>query len=198
MFRRITALSRALLILLLVVGSATTASASTIRPDGEPAQPFAYWLTLSHAPAPPAQIVIDPGACPGEGSVWCAPPGRIFTYGSSLNRSGFYHELGHQFDYAAMTDVARTRFAAIFHRRYDPATYWQDVSRDRSLAEWFGEGYRLCALYAQLRSPLAIQVDVLFYDYNPSVRQQRRVCALISSVAGEARPTAAPRADAPR
>lgn len=181
MFRRITALPLAVLTLLLAAGWAATASASTIQPDGQPAQPFAYWLVTSHAPEPPAEIVIDPAACPDVVSVWCAAPGRIFTNGSSLSRSGFYHELGHQFDYAGMTDTARAQFAAIFHRAYDAATYWEDVSRDRSLAEWFAEGYRLCALYGQFRRPLAMHVNVLFYEYSPTVPQQRRVCALIRS-----------------
>jgi hypothetical protein len=30
-----------------------------------------------------------------------------------------------------------------------------------------------------------MHVDVLFYEYNPSVRQQRQVCGLIRSVAGD-------------
>jgi hypothetical protein len=98
---------------------------------------------------------------------------------SGLGRSVFFHELGHWFDMRVMTDAARARFAAILHRRYDPTTYWLVGGEDRSLAEWFAEGYRLCSMYRRFRDPVLLHVDVLYYRYEPSARQQRQVCALL-------------------
>jgi hypothetical protein len=90
-------------------------------------------------------------------------------FGRSADRGDFLHELGHQFDYNVMTDAARASFMRIA-RLSGP---WRSASPNPA-HERFAEAYRMCALNP--RRPDETQMG---YLYEPSVRQHRRVCALI-------------------
>jgi hypothetical protein len=100
-----------------------------------------------------------------------------------------WHEIGHVFDYQALTDEQRAWFAR--ELGFNPASSWLPEPDDHESAtagEVFADAYAMCAMN---RSPAGSRtrrgrIVVNWqsgYGYMPTVRQHRRVCNAIWFVA---------------
>ena len=89
-------------------------------------------------------------------------------------RRVLYHELGHVFDLTVLNMRERARFKRIVGIRR--AGWFRGALPP---AEWFGDGYALCAM----RSRLHGRAHSTAYGYAPSPRAHARVCRLIRSAA---------------
>lgn len=185
--RRLTLLTALALLALAAPAHALTFTS----PDGsvETAQ---GWVTSAPVPTPDMTLTLRYGAAAVEAgcAVGCSVAwdfcndsqgcwSELTLWMGTLDRSVLFHELGHVFDKAKMTDALRTRYARIFHRAYwGPGAWWAHTGEDRALVEWFAESYRLCAIYPH-RRPSTIFGDSIGYRYAPRLAQQERACALI-------------------
>jgi hypothetical protein len=137
------------------------------------------WIMRAKVPLPTGRIQVRRIPCPGNvalaACVYTARPRIVYMRPSVQGeRRVFYHELGHVFDLTVLNMRDRARFKRIvgirrsgwFHGALPPA-------------EWFGDGYALCALHRRIRgSPPRTA-----YGYAPSPRAHARVCRLIRSAA---------------
>ena len=122
------------------------------------------------------------------GCVYRRRPRTIYIRpGVRSPRSVLLHELGHLFDLRVMNNGDRGRF-----RRIMRATRRKWWAGRIPLAEQFAEAYSFCARYRRI---VAIG-RYATYDYGPSRRQHRSVCALIVAAARDAAP-AVPAPQAP-
>lgn len=179
----------ALVVVLVGLVSAPTAGAVTlVTPDGQVAQPYQRWADAAKVPTYSGPVELSLAMCPyidngascsfGYDSpprVWLAathtPPDEQATRLHDLE----LHELGHVFDAQVMTGAARERFAAIFGLR---GQGWTEGPYRLRLEEQFAQGYMLCAY--DPRQPFS----ATSIGYAPSIRQHRRVCALIRRAGG--------------
>lgn len=93
------------------------------------------------------------------------------------------HELGHLVDAQLLTDGDRRWFT----RRLgmSPGLAWRDAAKWRTPSEVFADAYAACALkWSPGRKRGRWEVA---YDYIPSLRQHRRVCAGLDRVAARLR-----------
>jgi hypothetical protein len=118
-------------------------------------------------------------ACPGmtDGPA-CYSPDTNTIY---VRQPGFafQHELGHAFDAANLDDGERSRFIHITHLRGP----WRQgtgftAGGLRSPSEKFADAYAACRLRLDPRREWETG-----YDWTPSPRLHRRVCAFISRAA---------------
>jgi hypothetical protein len=160
----------ALLVAVCTLPAAAPAGATVlVTPDGQLGpQPYQSWVDTALVPTPPGEVVLSLGGCPGDPPLpACSPVGRrtIELSPDWASRRVFLHELGHVFD-DVMPDWARGRFRGIVPGR--PAD------------EQFAEAYALCALHLALR-----RQAFAAYDYAPTPRLHRRVCALVRAAGQE-------------
>jgi hypothetical protein len=170
--------------LLAVLGSFLCAgpvdAARILTPDGHRARPFQGWSDHAKVPAPRGYITVTDSRCPGRPEPTCSQPGAIwFSEAWAVNatpRRWFLHELGHQFDYVAMTAASR----AAFEKITGDSRPWR--SPPNSPHEQFAEAYALCALRSRLPRDFAGGG----YLYRPTPDQFHQACALIRSVGDRA------------
>ena len=99
-------------------------------------------------------------------------------------RGVLLHELGHLYDLRVLNHRDRGRFRRILGRSAK-RRWWRG---SRPLAEQFAEAYSWCARYARIVSIARYSS----YDYRPTGRQHRRICALILRAAADRTPARAP------
>lgn len=154
----------------LAVPAAAHATTLVLEDGTAGPQPYQSWVDEASVPTPPGQVTLRLSGCGDAGLIACEErrertldldPGWI-------SRPVLLHELGHVFD-DAMPAWARTQFAALVHR-HDP---WEGPVNPPS--EWFAEAYALCA-----RHPVIRQRYYAAYEYAPTPRRHRRICALIN------------------
>jgi hypothetical protein len=137
------------------------------------------WIQLSKAPLPSGRIQIGRIPCPLSasfaGCVYTRRP-RVIYMRPSLQepRRILYHELGHVFDLTVLNMRERARFKRIVGVR---RSGWFRGALPP--AEWFGDGYALCAIHLRLHE----RPRPTPYGYAPSPRAHARVCRLIRSAA---------------
>jgi hypothetical protein len=160
------------LVLLALLAVAPAAHAVTIvGSDGGPLfDPFQRWADRSAMPTPTGKVTVllHTDACGDAAACTTSLPPTIW-FGKDADRGDFLHELGHQFDYSVMTDAARGSFMRILGL----TGAWRS-SGPNPTHERFAEAYRMCA-----RDPRHPDDTRMGYLYEPTVRQHRRVCALI-------------------
>ena len=165
------------------------AQTSIVTSRGSAAR-YQRWVATAAVPTPRATIAVEAGLCPGAPS-WaaaCSLPleHQIWLTSEGRQRSVFFHELGHVFDWLVMTDGARSRFAALIHRSAE----WNWTSTNHNPpVEQFAEAYSMCARHRVIKA-----VAYGNYDYTPTPARHRRACALIRGAARHpaARPAPAP------
>src|SRR4051794_27959882 len=137
------------------------------------------WAHSAKVPLPSGRIQVRRMVCPGNialaACVYTARPRIVYMRpGVRDARRVFYHELGHVFDLTVLNMRDRARFKRIVGIRR--SGWFQGALPP---AEWFGDGYALCAMRTRLhRTPHATP-----YGYAPSPRAHARVCRLIRSAA---------------
>jgi hypothetical protein len=145
---------------------------------------YQRWTDASRVPTPKGRIEVKltSHAC-GEGGACMsyrrhARPVIEFDFPEGSDRYSHYefvHELGHVFDYLYMNGRERATFEGIMGLR---GRWWAGADPP---GEKFAMAYSFCALGA--RNP-ARSREYWGYDYLPTVRQHRRVCALIRHARG--------------
>lgn len=157
-------------------------------------------LGLPHtAPLPQPMPDVIRAPCPGLedvggchiGAGQADLAGRVYPRGAvffTAGRFARWHELGHAFDDTLMDSAEREAFTRIMRTRYllwswsyeDGGALIQDP---RTPAESFADAYAACALGRQVGEGELWEAG---YNYYPSRRQHRLVCALIESAATDA------------
>jgi hypothetical protein len=141
-------------------------------------QPYQSWVDRAQVPTPPGKVSLHLEPCPGASSdaAGCAmlDDGAIYLGPDGRAKATFFHELGHIFDAAVMTDLPRLRFAAVMHL----SGPWVAAPYTNPPGEQFAEGYALCARHRTIRG-----IWGGGYLYTPDAQQHRRVCALIRQAA---------------
>ena len=150
------------------------------------------WARASLMPTVTGRVVLRLQRCPAlpraAGCVYRRRPRTIYIRpGVRQARSVLLHELGHLFDLRVMNNRDRGRFRRIV--RAPRRKWWAGKV---PLAEQFAEAYSFCARYRRIVSI----GRYASYDYGPSRRQHRSVCALIVAAARDRAP-AAPAPQAP-
>src|SRR3954452_21998701 len=121
------------------------------------------WLHQARTPLVHGRVQLALRACPRHsllsGCVFGRRPRRIYMKRRLPDaRRVLYHELGHVFDLTVLNRRERRSFKRIMHvSRY----HW--FSAERLPAEWFADGYSLCALGHRLSTATP-------YGYRPSPR----------------------------
>lgn len=161
----------------LVVASLVLAQASNgiVFEGDDPSIPtYQTWIDDAHMPTPAVQVSVLGSTDLCRGLDACTRPGYVYL-GPGATRDEVLHEMGHQFDYTIMTDAARAAFMKIMRLH----GLWRSEYGNPP-NEKFAEAYRMCA-----KNPLAPDEHLQGYLYDPTVRQHRRVCALIRRTAAE-------------
>src|SRR5882757_92693 len=134
-----------LTVLALSVASDTCYAGVQLRtPAGAVAQPYQKWADRSKMPTPNVTVTMGDwyeGVC-GSTEPACAWPGliRMTPFGDpGHTRRAFMHELGHQFDYFAMTDAKRAQFETLL----GDTRPWH--TSPNSPHEQFAEAWGICA-----------------------------------------------------
>jgi hypothetical protein len=166
-------------VVLATFGWMNWAKASTvISPESGTSYPYQRWVDEASVPTADVTVRVVDRGCPWsasssctysdeDGSVIYLPPDGI------RHRQTLYHELGHLFDYSAMTDTAHAQFLAI---RHDPRE-WR--SPPNSPHEQFAEEYSFCAFQARPHRP-----EAYGYDFWRGIGKHRAACSLIRALAG--------------
>lgn len=107
--------------------------------------PYQEWVDASRVPTPPVDLEVVVGSPDCDEALGCAGPEAIYlTFGT--DKGTFFHELGHEFDAAVLTDAERERFVALLGPGKDTMEWWPvDFNYDRTAAEWFADAYMRCA-----------------------------------------------------
>ncbi len=184
-----------------------------VTPQGSPVGgKWQRWVDLSRVPTVDETVVFYPndtsGCLVGADGCAVATPPTVYL-AADAQRPALYHELGHLFDFAILTDAERLRFMRIWHWRLLPGesiaqAWWRGEDRADSVyghgppVEWFAEGYRLCATFARWTWNTAFNEEWYQYGYPaqltwdvrvPKWRQrwalhaQQQTCRLIRSAA---------------
>lgn len=167
-----------LVLLALAVFASPAGAVTLVLPDGtERPQPYQAWADAAHVPTPAGAVTLHLTPCPvGESAAGCVLRGQraIHLAPEGRNRRTLLHELGHVFDQSVLTAPSRARFQALVRRR----GAWAGAASTDPAEEKFAEAYAVCAQHRRL-------TDNHFgmYDYTPSPRLHRRVCALIRAAA---------------
>lgn len=98
---------------LLIVGFLflpSVAGAETTPVGSQRDSQLLRWIRRSKLPTPPVTVTVEDHDCFPAGSS-CTFPGTTTIYlNPDDGRQVFMHELGHQFDYAVMSDADREKF----------------------------------------------------------------------------------------
>lgn len=144
-------------------------------------------------PTIPGTVRVVGGDCPWAadrlGCIDFSAPPTIYIRRGWDEARAFYHELGHAFDRATLTDGDRAAFLAIMRATGRPwfpppgtfATYSETNAPGEEL---FAEGYALCARLRSLGRFGQKRQDITGYGYDPTPGQHRKVCALIRRAGG--------------
>ena len=137
------------------------------------------WIARSKVPLPSGRVQIRRLPCPLNaafaGCVYTKHPRIVYMRpGLHEPRRILYHELGHVFDLTVLNMRERARFKRIVGIRR--SGWFQGALPP---AEWFGDGYALCAMRLRLQG----RPRPTPYGYGPSPRAHARVCRLIRSAA---------------
>ena len=180
MQRRGTCLAAAVLTTLVVAAPAVGRAPVVLDQDGRAIRGKLHaWIDRSKVPLPTGRIQIRRLPCPLDlslaGCVYTKRP-RIVYMRPALHepRRILYHELGHVFDLTVLNMRERTLFKRIIGIR--SAGWFRGALPP---AEWFGDGYALCAARVRLHE----RARATPYGYAPSPRAHARVCRLIRSAA---------------
>ena len=152
-----------------------TAQARTIIECDSCSYPYQQWVDEAKVPTPNVTLTVVGDVSPCEGAGGCTEEGAdTIWFAGSGGRQGFYHELGHNFDYS-MPAWARARYLAILGR----SGPWRRQSYNQSPNEFFADSYALCAF--KLWIPLGGEVQ----DQKPVGGRSvhNRTCRLIRHVA---------------
>lgn len=158
------------------------ASAATLRyEDGSPALTMQAWADASHIPIAGNIVTIHRGNCLNGLKVPCVDPVStdIWMPPEPIQqmRPTLAHELGHRFDFLAMTDPARAEFARLLR---DQRPWWQAGPRHlTSLGEQFATAYGLCFRFRTIQHAHNEGIE----NYSPTPRLHRQVCRLIRQTA---------------
>jgi hypothetical protein len=191
-------------VLALAAAAPAPAAVTLLGEDGQTVQPLQRWADALRVPTADARVVVAREPCPTGVEPACTLDGDPIRMWLARTRSTaifsrymLRHELGHVFDYVAMTQAARDGFEMIMR---DPRP-WR--SPPNSPHEQFAEAYGLCGA-----DPRSVRWDYLGagghrdhvsiilkgdgvmdpgFDYTPTRRQQQRVCALIRRQAQRAK-----------
>ena len=133
----------------------------------------------------PAFTVVA-GACPVVGGgASCTWRERRTIYWANGKAQTLQHEIGHLFDWYAMTDADRREYRRINHER----GAWEPPGGGNSPMERFAEAYGWCKT-----SPGGFPANrSTFYLYNPSPRRFQENCRFIRRVARTPWPPGWPR-----
>ena len=137
------------------------------------------WLHAAKVPLVKGRVQVVRTGCPGhpnfDGCVFTKRPGRLYLAARLRNpRRLLYHELGHVFDLRVLNNAERRGFKRIMGIRR--RGWYGGVLPP---AEWFADGYAGCAYRARIRRRQRTSA----YGYQPTARQHRRVCLLITRAA---------------
>lgn len=137
------------------------------------------WLVHAKVPLPRGRIQIRRAPCPSSlglaGCVYTRHPRVVYLKpGAHDRRRVLYHELAHVFDLTVLNTRERARFKRIVGIR---RAGW--FAGALPPAEWFGDGYALCAMHTRLHG----RPRPTPYGYAPAPRAHARVCRLIRSAA---------------
>lgn len=176
-----------LIILWLLVVPATANAGVFVHDDaGRAAHRYNHWARLARTSEPDAAIVIverDPCEMPAaSGCTYRLDDGRIVMelhpYDDKRRmRLAFWHELGHAFDYAMLTDHDRGAFQRIVGQRGP----WRTDDYATSPSEVFARTYAACASTGP-----TLPFDVWSSGellYSATRRQHAAACALIDHAA---------------
>lgn len=163
----------------LLIGLTMAAPAQALIVTGSPhdVARIGRLIEQMRVPAPPHQeILVAP--CPGyidvAGCTWTTPSAPIYIAPGDVFWPELYHELGHKFA-ALMPPGAILAFGTLTHRRA--------VARDD---ERLADAYMLCARGLMPHGRPAEDPDwVSGYGYEPTRREHRRVCAMLTHAAVE-------------
>jgi hypothetical protein len=141
------------------------------------------YADASLVPTVVGRVTVRLARCPAlpsaAGCVYIRRPRTIFLLpGIDDPRGVLLHELGHVYDLTVLNNHDRARFRKIMHRR---VAWWKGRL---PLAEQFAEAYSWCARYARIVSIARYSS----YDYRPTPKQHRQICALIKHVARDRAP----------
>jgi hypothetical protein len=174
--------------------SAGTAAGLTMSAPGGRALdgPWLRWARASLMPTVQGRVIVRLQRCPAlpraAGCVYRNRPRTVYIRPRVRRpRSVLLHELGHLFDLRVLNNRDRGRFRRIV--RAPRRKWWAGKI---PLAEQFAEAYSFCARYRRIASIGRYAT----YDYAPTRRQHRSVCALIVDAARDRAP-AAPAPQAP-
>jgi hypothetical protein len=176
---------KVLLLVLCLLLFPAAVQATTIK--GEHTEPFQTWANQSLAPTPSGEVYMTFGSPVAE----LITPRTIGWWQMSTGlgeaeRATFLHELGHVFDHTLLTYRPKIRRLLAYAIRPGVAraieTKHQRIPKNLwtfFYGEQFAMGYAFCALDVA-DPPLPYWWG---YKYNPTPRQQARVCALIRGAA---------------
>lgn len=171
------------LVALAVAGCPAAASALTIS-GGSPFQKATIQRLVevkNRMPDPQDNLEVILAPCPGaaedSGCTYPTDNSPVWVDPAQFSPFVLYHEMGHRYRFEVMTPRAQARFVAIMHYKA-----WTD-----DVEEQFADAYATCAMgLMPIRSHDADEVDENFptgNQYEPTRRQQDRVCQLILSTA---------------
>jgi hypothetical protein len=159
-----------------------------VTPRGSPLPGrWQSWADASLMPTVTGRVKVRLKRCPARpraaGCVYTRRPRTIYLRPRLRDPRGMLlHELGHVYDLKVMNNRDRGRFRRLMRRK---AKWWKDRE---PLAEQFAEAYSWCARYARIVSISRYSS----YDYRPTARQHRRICALIERAARDRVPAKTP------
>jgi hypothetical protein len=144
------------------------------------------WQSFADAALVPTvsrRVTVRLTRCPARpsaaGCVYIRRPRTIYLRpGLDDPRGVLLHELGHVYDLTVLNNRDRGHFRKLMHRR---VAWWKGRL---PLAEQFAEAYSWCARYARIVSIARYSS----YDYRPTAKQHRRICALIRHAARDRAP----------
>lgn len=147
------------------------------------------WANAARVPTVTGRVTLRLGGCPAApkaaGCVYPQRPREVYLRRTARDpRAVLLHELGHVYDLTVLSDRDRLRFRAIMGV---PARreWW---AGEIPLAEWFAEGYSWCARRARITTIERYAI----YSYDPTPRQHKQLCALITTAARDNTPPKPP------
>ena len=176
----VKALAVAVVVLGLLAPGAT--AVELVKLDGSPVGgAFQRWVDRTQVPTAPGRVTLRRERCGAVPA--CYRVDLRTVYLEPRDTRDLLHELGHDFDAQVMTWAARRRFGVIMR---DPRP-WASPGAGSVVTdpqERFADAFLMCATesrtYGGIYQPMAS-------DYEPTIRQHRRVCSLIRRVATRAR-----------
>lgn len=174
-----------LLLLVVLVFAAPAEAVTLVTPDGQVAQPEQRWADEAKVPTAVATITVHREHCPDSVEPTCASIGHIWIAPGWGTRAIFFHELGHVFDYYALTDGDRSAFGAILHDRRP----WRVEGGDAPV-ERLADTYSMCARRRRMSAHYWTELRWDERSFGPllggprSAREYARACSFLRRVGG--------------